>query len=66
MSSVEKKMNRNTYTFFPTKQVTRKFHNAVMQNGLKEMYKKVCCMCKIVYLPIRPIDLFGILDAIAI
>ena len=37
-----------------------------MQNGLKEMYKKVCCMCKIVYLPIRPIDLFGILDAIAI
>ena len=41
MSSVEKKMNRNTYTFFPTKQVTRKFHNAVVQNGLKEMYKKV-------------------------
>ena len=32
-----------------------KFHVVVAQNNSKEMYKKVCCSCKVAFLLIRPI-----------
>ena len=37
------------------KHVTRKFHVVVVQNNGKEMYKKMCCTCKVAFLLIRPI-----------
>ena len=60
MSGSERKANRNTDQlnkslvstcdiFFPIKSVTRKFHVVVVQNNGKEMYKKVCCTCKVVF-----------------
>ena len=33
----------------------RKFHVVVVQNNGKEMYKKVCCMCKVAFLLITPL-----------
>ena len=32
-----------------------KFHVLVVQNNGEEMYKKVCCTCKVVFLLIRSI-----------
>ena len=60
MSGSERKANRNTDQlnkssvstydiFFPIKCVTRKFHVVVVQNNGKEMYKKVCCTCEVVF-----------------
>ena len=58
VSSSKQKANRNTSnkTFgehirhFLHKMGTRKFHDVVVQNNIKEMYKKVCCTCKVVFL----------------
>ena len=59
MIGSERKANRNTSwtkssvntydIFLPIKCVTRKFHVVVVQNNGKEMYKKVCCTCKVVF-----------------
>ena len=38
-----------------------KFHVVVAQNNSKEMYKKVCCTCKVAFLLIRPIAVFTVL-----
>ena len=35
-----------------------KFHVVVVQNNGKEMYKKMCCTCKVAFLLIRPIVFF--------
>ena len=53
MSGNEEKVNRNTYNISCIKRVTRKFHVKVVQNNGKEMYKKVCCTCKVVFLLTR-------------
>ena len=60
MSGSEKIANRNTSnkTFFSIKCVTE-YRVVVVQNNGKEMYKKVCCMCKVVFLLIRPIVVFS-------
>ena len=59
MGYSEKKANRKTSKnifgerirhFFPIKCVTRKFHVVAVQSNGKEMYKKVCCTCKVVFL----------------
>ena len=34
------------------------FHVVVVQNNDKEMYKKVCCTCKVTFLLIRPVVVF--------
>ena len=51
-----KKANRNTYDISSIKR-TRvtwgsiwKFHIIVVQSNSEEMYKKVCCTCKVVFL----------------
>ena len=51
MSGSEKIANRNTSnkTFFSIKCVTE-YRVVVVQNNGKEMYKKVYCMCKVVFL----------------
>ena len=62
MSDSEKKVNKNTYDISSIKRVTRKFlevHVIVVQNNGKEMYKQVCCMCKIAFVLIRPIVVFS-------
>ena len=68
--STEKKKKKKTYTqkntydvFSTRKRVTRNFlefsvHIVVVQNNGKEMYKKVCCTCKVAFLLIRPIVVF--------
>ena len=38
--------------------VTRKFHVVVMQNNNREMYKKVCCISKVVFLLIMTYGFF--------
>ena len=46
---------------FPIKRVLGrfwKFHVVVEQNSGKEMYKKVCCTCKVAFLQIRHIVVF--------
>ena len=53
MSGSEKKGNRNAYDIPSIKRVTRKFLVVVLQNNGKEMYKKVCCACKVVFLLIH-------------
>ena len=48
--SEKKKVNENTYDISSIKRVTKKFwkfHVVVVQNNGKEMYKKVCCTCKV-------------------
>ena len=58
MSDSEKGVNMNTSDIPSIKRVTRsfwKFQVTVVQNNGKEMYKKVCCMCKVAFLLIRPI-----------
>ena len=49
-----KKANRNTYDISSIKHVTWgsiwKFHIIVVQSNSEEMYKKVCCTCKVVFL----------------
>ena len=40
-------------------QIKYKFHVVVVQNNGKQMYKKVCCTCKVAFLPIRPIVVFS-------
>ena len=41
------------------KRVTRKFLVVVVQSNGKEMYQKVCCRWKVVFLLIRPTDFLG-------
>ena len=56
-----KKVNENTYNISSIKRATRKFldvHVVVVQNNGKEVYKKVCCTCKVAFLIIRPIVVF--------
>ena len=55
----KKKVNKNMYEISSVKRVTRKFHVVVVQNNGKEMYKKVCCTCKVAFLLIRPIVVFS-------
>ena len=50
VSGSEKKVNENTYDISSIKRALRsvwKFHVVVVQNNGKEMYKKVCCTCKV-------------------
>ena len=56
--SEKKKANRNTSNkifgehighLFSIKCVTRKFYAVVVQNNGKEINKKVCCTCKVVF-----------------
>ena len=58
MNDVKKKVNMDTYDIFSIKWVTRKFHLVVVLNNGKQMYKKVCCTCEIVFELIRPIAVF--------
>ena len=63
-----KKVNKNTYDISFIKRVTRKFLEVlvlVVQNNGKEMYKKVCCTCKVAFLLIRLIVFFAVLVAFA-
>ena len=55
----EKKANKSTSNkifgeratfFFSINSVTRKFHVVVVQDNGKEMYRKVCCSCKVLFL----------------
>ena len=39
-----------THGISSVKHVNRKFHLVVVQNDDREMYKKVCCKCKVVFL----------------
>ena len=56
MSGGEKKKKEPEHIqHFLHKTCNWKFHVVVVQNNGKEMYKKVCCTCKIVFLLIRPI-----------
>ena len=58
MIGSEKKANKNTSnkifgeraTFFFHNCLTRKFHVVVVQDNGKEMYRKGCCSCKVVFL----------------
>ena len=60
MSGSEKKKNRSKFNIFP------KFHVVVVQKNGKEMYKKVCCTCKVVFffLLIRPTELVWLFVAV--
>ena len=63
MSSSEKKSEREHVRHSSIKCVTKirsfwKFHVVVVQNNGKEMYKKVCCTCKVAFLLIRLIVVF--------
>ena len=50
---------RNTYKISSLiKHVTWKFHVVVMQNNNREMYKKVCCISKVVFLLIMTYRFF--------
>ena len=60
--SEEKEVNRNAYDISYIKRVLEgfwKFLVVVVQNNGKEMYKKVCCTCKVFFLLIRPTDVLG-------
>ena len=50
----QKKVNSTPYSISSIEHVTRKFYIVVMKIDSKEMYKKVCCTCKVVFLLIRP------------
>ena len=60
---MKRKVNENTYDISSKKSVTKKFlevfHVVVVQNNGKEMYKKVCCTCKVAFLLIRPTVVFS-------
>ena len=60
MSGSEKKVNENTYDIWPPQKSFWKFRVTVVvvQNNGKEMCKKVCSRCKVVFLLIRPIVVF--------
>ena len=61
MGGSEKKWSRRRTTFPPKNVQLRsswKFHVVVVQNNGKEMYKKMCCTCKVAFLLIRPIVFF--------
>ena len=56
MSGTKKKVNRKTYNISSMKPVTRKFlegsrcsHAKKKNNNSKEMYKKLCCTCKVFF-----------------
>ena len=62
MSDSKKKVNKNTHDISSIKRVTRnfwKFHVIVVQTNGKEMYKEVCCTCKVAVLLIRLIVVFS-------
>ena len=60
MGGSEKKIvNKNKYDISSIKRVTRKFHVVVVQNNGNEMYKKICCACKVALLLITPIVVFS-------
>ena len=52
-------MNKNMYDISSYRRETRKFHVVVVENNGKEMYKKVCCTCKVAFLLIRRIVVFS-------
>ena len=54
MSGSEKKVNENSYDISSIKRVSNirsfwKLYVVVVQNNGKEMYKKVCCTCKVAF-----------------
>ena len=53
MSGTKKKVNRKTYNISSMKPVTRKFLEGSRcshaKKNSKEMYKKLCCTCKVVF-----------------
>ena len=55
MSGGEKKSEPEHIQHFLHKTCDWKFLVVVVQNNAKEMYKKVCCPCKIDFMLIRPI-----------
>ena len=61
MSGSEKSEQKN-FRRFSVKRVTRKFLQVsrlvVQNNGNLEMYKIVCCTCKVAFSLIRPIIVF--------
>ena len=65
MSGSEKKVSENTYDISSIEKNFWKFHVAVVQNNGKEMYKKVCCTCKVAFLLIRPIVVFSPFSGVA-
>ena len=66
MNGSEKKAIGKTYDVSSMKHVTRKFHVVVMQNNGKEMYKNVCCICKIVYYLLDLLIFFAILVSVVV
>ena len=57
MSGSEKKVKENAFDVFSIKKFLE-VRVVVVQNNGKDMYKKGCCTCKIVFLLIRPIVVF--------
>ena len=51
---------RKVRVFFKTRLIFPRINDpiVVVQNNGKEMYKKVCCTCKVAFLLIRPIVVF--------
>ena len=63
MSGSEKNVNKNKYDISSIKRVTKKFLDVsrcdrAKQRQRNEMYKKVCCTCKVAFLLIRHIIVF--------
>ena len=58
---MKKKVNKNTHDISFIKRVTKTFLEVLVfsrANNGKEIYKKVCCTCKVAFLLIRPIVVF--------
>ena len=49
-AQVTKSLVSARHFFFSINCVTRKFHVVVVQDNGKEMYRKVCCSCKVLFL----------------
>ena len=69
MSDGEKKVNKNMQYFLQKKRITRKFlkvsHCSCAKQLHRNVEKKVCCACKLAFLPIRPIVVFSPFSGIA-
>ena len=62
----QKKLLVSIYDISYIRWVTRTFHVVVVQNNVKEMYKKCAAVQDCFFLLIRPIDFFPVLVAVAV
>ena len=56
----------STYDISYVRCVTGTFHVVVVQNNVREMYKKACYTCKALFWLIRKIDFFAVLAAVTV